>query len=145
MSLNLLLHSLSLSDSLNWFNLIGSKFAKKQLKTQVKRGKQLNKKREKITPFYIKYLSISPPLFTGPNRGGGSAIDVGSGFNIKSTCHLAMNNCENDGTCNRYLDQVKKMCDPLTCDRNKCMRAIKEFYRNIPERHSMDIAFCLCK
>ena len=71
--------------------------------------------------------------------------DNGNQVELKSTCHLALNECERDASCSRYLDQVKKMCDPITCDRNKCMRAIRQFYANIPERHSLDIAFCLCK
>jgi len=80
--------------------------------------------------------------YPGPrkdNAGGNGQVG------LKSTCHLALNECERDNSCSRYLDQVKKMCDPITCDRNKCMRAIRDFYANIPERHSLDIAFCLCK
>ena len=96
---------------------------------------------------FVKFIKepFATPL--GPSRGGGNAAGGGTdlGLDLKSTCHLALNECERDATCNRYLDQVKKMCDPLTCDRTKCMRAIRDFYRNIPERHSTDIAFCICK
>ena len=89
---------------------------------------------------FHEFLLISLST-TGPRKENGN----GQNIELKSTCHLALNECEREGACSRFLDQVKKMCDPITCDRNKCMRAIRQFYANIPERHSLDIAFCLCK
>ena len=27
----------------------------------------------------------------------------------------------------------------------RCMAAVKQFYRSVPKKHSLDVAFCLCK
>ena len=70
---------------------------------------------------------------------------AGPPLQLRSTCHLALDSCERDGLCGRYLDQIKRMCDSINCDRQKCMRVIRDFYANIPEKLSLDIAFCLCK
>ena len=94
---------------------------------------------------YVSTVFFSYPSSKINDDISGKGNSDSGQIELKSTCHLALNECEKDGSCSRYLDQVKKMCDPITCDRNKCMRAIREFYANIPERHSLDIAFCLCK
>ena len=77
-------------------------------------------------------------------RGDTNGASDGS-LKLRSTCHKALDACETDGSCNRFLDQIKRMCDSINCDKQKCMRAIHDFYENIPEKHRLDIAFCLCK
>ena len=43
-----------------------------------------------------------------------------------------------------YLESVKTRCAD-SCSRDRCMSAVREFYRKIPKQHSLNIAFCLCK
>jgi len=64
--------------------------------------------------------------------------------NLRSTCHLAMDRCERDSNCRPYLESIKTRCVD-SCSRDRCMAAVKEFYRKIPKQHSLDVAFCLCK
>ena len=93
-----------------------------------------------------RFLSLSDNqylyVFKGPGIGGG---EDGSSLQLTSTCHLALDACERDGICNRFLDQIKRNCDSVICDRQKCMRSLHDFYENIHEKHSLDIAFCICK
>ena len=63
---------------------------------------------------------------------------------LSSTCHVALESCERNAICNRFLDRIKRNCDSLNCDRQKCMHAQREFYDNVPEELSMEIAFCIC-
>merc|ERR550532_3188307 len=65
-------------------------------------------------------------------------------FNLRSTCHIALDRCERDSDCRPYLESVKTRCAD-SCSRDRCMSAVREFYRKIPKQHSLNIAFCLCK
>ena len=89
----------------------------------------------------LLYLSIVFDLGTPADTNGASSGNL----QLRSTCHLALDACERDGSCNRYLDQIKRMCGSINCDRQKCMKSIRDFYENIPDKHRLDIAFCLCK
>lgn len=83
-----------------------------------------------------------------PNGGGGSTSlgeDQINSLKLQSTCHQALGACEDASSCNRNLEQVKRLCDPKACDKKKCMRALQDMYHNIPHEFSLDIAFCLCK
>ena len=65
---------------------------------------------------------------------------------LTSTCHTALDHCERNTLCNRYLEKVKRLCDPKSCDnQQKCMRSIQDFYRGIPQDFSLEIAFCICR
>jgi len=64
--------------------------------------------------------------------------------NLQSTCHTAMDKCERDSACRPYLEQVKNKCVD-SCNRDRCMATVRDFYRRIPRQHSLNIAFCLCK
>ena len=41
---------------------------------------------------------------------------------LSSTCHVALESCERNAICNRFLDRIKRNCDSLNCDRQKCMQ-----------------------
>merc|ERR1712106_1309006 len=69
------------------------------------------------TPYYL-------PTTVDRNRGEHKTSQQDQEIvNLRSTCHLAMD----------------------SCSRDRCMAAVKEFYRKIPKQHSLDVAFCLCK
>ncbi len=86
-------------------------------------------------------------LILGRNGFGGGTGGTGLEPKFKSTCHLALASCEKSASCSRYLEQVKRTCDrhATSCDKQKCMRAIQEMYREIPYEHTLEIAFCLCR
>jgi len=83
------------------------------------------------------------PTLGDRNRVGGSAGDQ-EVMNLQSTCHTALDTCERDSACRVYLEAVKSRCVE-SCSRDRCMAAVKEFYRRVPKQHSLDVAFCLCK
>ena len=90
------------------------------------------------------YVCVYVSNFLGTSQSDTSGASNGN-LQLRSTCHLALDACERDGSCNRYLDQIKRMCGSINCDRQNCMKSIRDFYENIPEKHRLDIAFCLCK
>ena len=90
------------------------------------------------------YVCVYVSNFLGTSQSDTSGASNGN-LQLRSTCHLALDACERDGSCNRYLDQIKRMCGSINCDRQKCMKSIRDFYENIPDKHRLDIAFCLCK
>ncbi|XP_020291450.1 uncharacterized protein LOC109858520 [Pseudomyrmex gracilis] len=62
-----------------------------------------------------------------------------------STCHLAYTACKNDPDCRNLLQPVLNHCDPTMCARNACLDALQHFYENANHKHSVEIAFCLCR
>lgn len=90
------------------------------------------------TPYYL-------PTTVDRNRGEHKTSQKDQEIvNLRSTCHLAMDRCERDSNCRPYLESIKTRCVD-SCSRDRCMAAVKEFYRKIPKQHSLDVAFCLCK
>jgi len=90
------------------------------------------------TPYYL-------PTTVDRNRGEHKTSQQDQEIvNLRSTCHLAMDRCERDSNCRPYLESIKTRCVD-SCSRDRCMAAVKEFYRKIPKQHSLDVAFCLCK
>ncbi|XP_043281880.1 uncharacterized protein [Venturia canescens] len=64
---------------------------------------------------------------------------------LSSTCHHAYASCKNDSECRTLLQPVLNHCDVSSCARNECMNALQHFYKKANHKHSMEIAFCLCK
>ncbi|XP_051171128.1 uncharacterized protein LOC127287997 isoform X2 [Leptopilina boulardi] len=64
---------------------------------------------------------------------------------LTSTCHHAYASCKNDPDCRALLQPVLNHCDQATCARNECMDALQYFYKSASHKHSVEIAFCLCK
>ncbi|XP_043479377.1 uncharacterized protein LOC122509404 isoform X3 [Leptopilina heterotoma] len=64
---------------------------------------------------------------------------------LTSTCHHAYASCKNDPDCRAVLQPVLNHCDQATCARNECMDALQHFYKSASHKHSVEIAFCLCK
>ncbi|XP_033213894.1 uncharacterized protein LOC117170961 [Belonocnema kinseyi] len=64
---------------------------------------------------------------------------------LSSTCHHAYASCKNDPDCKALLQPVLNHCDQATCARNECMDALQHFYKSANHKHSVEIAFCLCK
>jgi len=90
------------------------------------------------TPYYL-------PTTVDRNRGEQKTSQQDQEIvNLRSTCHLAMDRCERDSNCRPYLESIKTRCVD-SCSRDRCMAAVKEFYRKIPKQHQLDVAFCLCK
>uniref|UniRef100_A0A0K2TY70 GDNF/GAS1 domain-containing protein n=1 Tax=Lepeophtheirus salmonis TaxID=72036 RepID=A0A0K2TY70_LEPSM len=104
-----------------------------------------------ISHQHVEEGSLSTPVYSQENNPIYGPQDGSADSDIKvqqlqSTCHLALNSCEQNNICNRYLDKLKRSCDStLTCDKNECMLAIQRFYKNIPRKFKLDVAFCLCK
>ncbi|XP_023329404.1 uncharacterized protein LOC111702073 [Eurytemora carolleeae] len=94
---------------------------------------------DSTTPWYIP--SVSDREYNGSRQPTLQDQEI---INMRSTCHLALDNCERDAACRPYLDSVKSRCVD-SCNRERCMSAVQEFYRKIPRVHALDIAFCLCK
>merc|ERR1719270_300978 len=93
---------------------------------------------ETTTPYFL-------PTAVDRDRGEGkNSLQDQEIFNLRSTCHIALDRCERDSNCRPYLEAVKSRCVD-SCSRDRCMAAVREFYRKIPKQHSLDIAFCLCK
>ncbi|XP_043256907.1 uncharacterized protein LOC122399910 isoform X2 [Colletes gigas] len=64
---------------------------------------------------------------------------------LSSTCHHAYTACKNDPECKVLLEPVLNHCDSLNCARNECMEALQGFYKSANHKHSVEIAFCLCR
>ncbi|GLV39406.1 Glial cell line-derived neurotrophic family receptor-like [Carabus blaptoides fortunei] len=64
---------------------------------------------------------------------------------FQSTCHVALDNCNNNYSCRMALHPVLHHCDISRCNRNSCMEALQSFYRRQDLTWSLEIAFCLCK
>ncbi|XP_032664801.1 uncharacterized protein LOC116841223 isoform X3 [Odontomachus brunneus] len=64
---------------------------------------------------------------------------------LSSTCHHAYTSCKNDPECKELLQPILNHCDSATCARNECMEALQHFYRTAHHKHSVEIAFCLCR
>ncbi|XP_015594645.1 uncharacterized protein LOC107267434 isoform X8 [Cephus cinctus] len=64
---------------------------------------------------------------------------------LSSTCHHAYTSCKNDPDCRTELQPVLNHCELASCARNECMDALQQFYKMASHKHSMEIAFCLCK
>jgi len=92
---------------------------------------------ETTTPYFL-------PTMVDRERGESSLQDQEI-FNLRSTCHIALDRCERDSNCRPYLEPMKSRCVDSCNSRERCMSAVREFYRKIPKQHSLDIAFCLCK
>ncbi|XP_076177937.1 glial cell line-derived neurotrophic family receptor-like isoform X3 [Ptiloglossa arizonensis] len=64
---------------------------------------------------------------------------------LSSTCHHAYTACKNDPECKVLLEPVLNHCDSMSCARNDCMEALQNFYKSANHKHSVEIAFCLCR
>ncbi|XP_033341283.1 glial cell line-derived neurotrophic family receptor-like isoform X3 [Megalopta genalis] len=64
---------------------------------------------------------------------------------LSSTCHHAYTACKNDPECKVLLEPVLNHCDMTSCARNECMDALQNFYKSANHKHSVEIAFCLCR
>ncbi|KZC12899.1 GDNF family receptor alpha-1, partial [Dufourea novaeangliae] len=64
---------------------------------------------------------------------------------LSSTCHHAYTACKNDPDCKVLLEPVLNHCDLTSCARNECMDALQNFYKSANHKHSVEIAFCLCR
>ncbi|CAB0031763.1 unnamed protein product, partial [Trichogramma brassicae] len=57
-----------------------------------------------------------------------------------------MHNVEiSDQSCSNLLQPVLSRCDHSSCARNECLSALEHFYKAAAHKHSLDIAFCLCR
>ncbi|CAB3367243.1 Hypothetical predicted protein [Cloeon dipterum] len=66
-------------------------------------------------------------------------------FSFQSTCHLALDMCNNNYNCRSALLPVLQYCDASRCARDACMAAMQTFYRSVDLKWSLEVAFCLCK
>ncbi|XP_066602971.1 uncharacterized protein [Prorops nasuta] len=64
---------------------------------------------------------------------------------LSSTCHHAYTSCKNDAECKVPLQPVLNYCGRNACARKECMEALQHFYGTANHKHSMEIAFCLCR
>ncbi|XP_076391662.1 glial cell line-derived neurotrophic family receptor-like isoform X4 [Megachile rotundata] len=64
---------------------------------------------------------------------------------LSSTCHHAYTACKNDPECRVLLEPVLNHCDSSSCTRNECMDALQNFYKSANHKHTVEIAFCLCR
>ncbi|KAJ8665227.1 hypothetical protein QAD02_006889 [Eretmocerus hayati] len=64
---------------------------------------------------------------------------------LESTCHHAYSSCKNDPECQSLLQPVLDHCNLSNCARNTCMSSLQHFYKMAKHKHSIEIAFCLCK
>ncbi|KRT83977.1 hypothetical protein AMK59_2236, partial [Oryctes borbonicus] len=64
---------------------------------------------------------------------------------FQSTCHVAMESCNNNYNCRMLLAPILHHCDISRCNRNSCMEALQAFYRKPSLPWNIEIAFCLCK
>ncbi|GJQ66811.1 hypothetical protein Trydic_g18579 [Trypoxylus dichotomus] len=64
---------------------------------------------------------------------------------FQSTCHVAMESCNNNYNCRMSLAPIIHHCDISRCNRNSCMEALQAFYRKPGLPWNIEIAFCLCK
>ncbi|XP_060519093.1 uncharacterized protein LOC132697510 isoform X2 [Cylas formicarius] len=89
---------------------------------------------------------------TQPNGQTGNAIHQSTSEEVEreklvfqSTCHTAMESCNNNYQCRRLLSPVLLHCDVSHCNRNSCMEALQGFYGKPNFHWNVEIAFCLCK
>ncbi|KOC68218.1 GDNF family receptor alpha-1 [Habropoda laboriosa] len=64
---------------------------------------------------------------------------------LSSTCHHAYTACKNDPDCRALMEPVLNNCGSTSCARNECMDALQNFYKSANHKHSVEIAFCLCR
>ncbi|XP_050306807.1 uncharacterized protein LOC126743654 isoform X2 [Anthonomus grandis grandis] len=64
---------------------------------------------------------------------------------FQSTCHSAMDNCNNNYQCRMLLGPILHHCDINRCHREHCMKALQNFYKQKNFPWNVEIAFCLCK
>ncbi|XP_030753548.1 uncharacterized protein LOC115880481 [Sitophilus oryzae] len=64
---------------------------------------------------------------------------------FQSTCHVAMDSCNNNYHCRMLLAPILHHCDISRCNRNSCMEALQTFYGKQDFHWNVEIAFCLCK
>ncbi|KAF7268626.1 hypothetical protein GWI33_018275 [Rhynchophorus ferrugineus] len=64
---------------------------------------------------------------------------------FQSTCHSAMDSCNNNYHCRMLLAPILHHCDMSRCNRNSCMEALQTFYGKPDFHWNVEIAFCLCK
>lgn len=94
--------------------------------------------------FTNKYLFTYMTLLSGSSDIGRSENEV-SRMIFQSTCHVAMDSCNNNYHCRMSLSPILHHCDMSRCNRNSCMEALQAFYRKPSLPWNMEIAFCLCK
>ncbi|XP_059470953.1 uncharacterized protein LOC132193967 isoform X4 [Neocloeon triangulifer] len=76
---------------------------------------------------------------------GATDNEVSRTFSFQSTCHLALDMCNNNYNCRSALLPVLQYCDASRCARDACMAALQTFYRAVDLKWSLEVAFCLCK
>nr|XP_023018834.1 GDNF family receptor alpha-like [Leptinotarsa decemlineata] len=64
---------------------------------------------------------------------------------FQSTCHTAMQSCNNHYHCRMLLAPILHHCEMSRCNRNSCMEALQTFYGKPDFPWNLEIAFCLCK
>ncbi|XP_058795119.1 uncharacterized protein LOC131666463 isoform X1 [Phymastichus coffea] len=64
---------------------------------------------------------------------------------LSSTCQHAYAACKSDAECKGLMQPVLSHCEQSSCARNECMSALQHFYRGASHKHSVEIAFCLCR
>ncbi|XP_017775583.1 PREDICTED: uncharacterized protein LOC108561940 isoform X2 [Nicrophorus vespilloides] len=82
------------------------------------------------------------PSSTDHGRGEGNEVTK---VVFQSTCHVAMDSCNNNYHCRMALAPILHHCDMSRCNRNSCMEALQAFYRKPSLPWNIEIAFCLCK
>jgi hypothetical protein len=88
--------------------------------------------------------SMENALSTSP-AGSEPEAELPRNFSFQSTCHLALDLCNNNYSCKVALQPVLRHCDTSRCNRESCMDALQNFYRTAELKWSLEIAFCLCK
>ncbi|XP_063220107.1 uncharacterized protein LOC134529683 isoform X2 [Bacillus rossius redtenbacheri] len=71
--------------------------------------------------------------------------DQPKNFTFQSTCHVALNMCNQNHSCQVELEPVLQHCDQSRCNREQCMEALQNFYRRADLSWSLEVAFCLCR
>ncbi|XP_023247990.1 uncharacterized protein LOC106637711 [Copidosoma floridanum] len=64
---------------------------------------------------------------------------------LTSTCHQAYSTCKSDAECKSLLQPVLNHCEHSRCSRSECMGSLQHFYKLANHKHSIEIAFCLCR
>ncbi|XP_059470951.1 uncharacterized protein LOC132193967 isoform X2 [Neocloeon triangulifer] len=80
-----------------------------------------------------------------PTHKSATDNEVSRTFSFQSTCHLALDMCNNNYNCRSALLPVLQYCDASRCARDACMAALQTFYRAVDLKWSLEVAFCLCK
>jgi len=63
----------------------------------------------------------------------------------QSTCHQALKSCQGHKICGQFLGEIKRACDPNTCNRKGCMMAVRDMYNSVDSGQGLEIAFCVCR